>query len=960
MRTTLLTGALLLASAVAHADISINSGGPAVSGYLSDRNYSGGSAWTYSGLSGIYATERWTNTNFTYNIPVTAGQLQVTLHFRESCSDCAANYNGANSENVAINGTTVLSNFSLALGQQYDGVYVIDNPTTTLRIQITAVHGEAYVNAIDVVQLGGGQVSPPTVSLSANPTSVASGGASTLTWSSTNATSCTASGGWSGARTTSGTASTGPLTVTTSFALACAGSGGNANQSVTVAVSGTPPPAPTVTFSANPTSIAAGGSSTLTWSSMNATSCSASAGWSGSKALSGTQSTGTVNATRSYTLTCNGAGGSASQSAQVTVVPVPTVTLSATPTSVPNGAASTLTWSSTNATGCTASEGWTGAKAPGGTQSTGALTVNTRFTLVCTGTGGSATQRVTVSVTAGPAPTVTLTANPTSVASGGSSTLTWSSSNATSCTASGAWSGAKSLSGTQATAAITSARTYTLGCTGNGQTTSRSVTVTILAPPTLTFGASPTTVSSGDASTLTWSTTNATSCNASGGWTGAQSTAGTQDTGPLTVTTTFTLTCSGAGGTTSKSTTVSLLMATSGLFPLHTQAGKRYLIDSSGRPFFVNGDTPWDLIHRLTDADIETYLNDRQAQGINTLLVELMEHNAWTSPAHVPNNVYGDRPFTTPGDFSTPNEAYMAHVATMLQKALDRGMLIMITPAYVGYSGGPQGWYQEMESNGPTKLRAFGQYLANRFAAYPNIVWVAGGDFAPTDHSLIDALANGIRDVNSTWLQTFHGERYQNASDWVNASETWFTLNAVYTDELTVLSQANAAYASSTLPFFLIESRYETGYGDGYLIRQQAYVNNLSGGMGYLLGNEAIWVFDSGWQALMNGEGARSLQFLGQLWTSRAWELLVPDGTGKIAYASDGSFAIAYARNGSITVDLNRLAGSNVRAQWYDPANGAYSDVVGSPFTNSGSRTFTRAGSNSNGDPDWVLVLDSQ
>ena len=36
------------------------------------------------------------------------------------------------------------------------------------------------------------------VSLTANPSTIASGGSSTLTWSSTNATSCTASGGWSG------------------------------------------------------------------------------------------------------------------------------------------------------------------------------------------------------------------------------------------------------------------------------------------------------------------------------------------------------------------------------------------------------------------------------------------------------------------------------------------------------------------------------------------------------------------------------------------------------------------------------------------------------------------------------------------------------------------------------------------------------------------------------------------
>jgi hypothetical protein len=92
-----------------------------------------------------------------------------------------------------------------------------------------------------------GSVPPPaapTVSIVANPTSVSSGSAATLTWSSTNATSCTASGGWSGSKTTSGSQSTGNLTANTVFTLTCTGSGGSATQSanVTVASSTAPPP----------------------------------------------------------------------------------------------------------------------------------------------------------------------------------------------------------------------------------------------------------------------------------------------------------------------------------------------------------------------------------------------------------------------------------------------------------------------------------------------------------------------------------------------------------------------------------------------------------------------------------------------------------------------------------------------------------------------------------------------
>src|SRR5262245_3690065 len=50
----------------------------------------------------------------------------------------------------------------------------------------------------------GGDAAPPTVTLTANPTSLEAGSSAQLTWSSTHATRCTASGGWSGNLATSG------------------------------------------------------------------------------------------------------------------------------------------------------------------------------------------------------------------------------------------------------------------------------------------------------------------------------------------------------------------------------------------------------------------------------------------------------------------------------------------------------------------------------------------------------------------------------------------------------------------------------------------------------------------------------------------------------------------------------------------------------------------------------------
>lgn len=63
-----------------------------------------------------------------------------------------------------------------------------------------------------------------------------------------------------------------------------------------------------------------------------------------------------------------------------------------------------LTWSSTDATDCIASDGWTGTKFTSGSESTGALTISSIFTLTCTGTGGDASGAAAINVTS-PAPT---------------------------------------------------------------------------------------------------------------------------------------------------------------------------------------------------------------------------------------------------------------------------------------------------------------------------------------------------------------------------------------------------------------------------------------------------------------------------------------------------------------------------------------------------------------------------
>src|SRR5207249_463382 len=127
--------------------------------------------------------------------------------------------------------------------------------------------------------------------------------------------------------------------------------------------------------------------------------------------------------------------------------------MAASPSAVESGQAVALSWSST-AKSCTASGGWSGSQPTNG-KTTVYATSTTSYTLSCAGYGETITKSVWVTVksssttSTSSAPTVSLGASPTTIAKGQGASVSWSSSNATSCWESGAWSGSATTSGVQ-------------------------------------------------------------------------------------------------------------------------------------------------------------------------------------------------------------------------------------------------------------------------------------------------------------------------------------------------------------------------------------------------------------------------------------------------------------------------------------------------------------------------------
>lgn len=185
------------------------------------------------------------------------------------------------------------------------------------------------------------------------------------------------------------------LLVAAQFLAACGGGGGGGGSSPPPPP---PPPAPTINLTTSTPSVPLGSTASLSWSTTNASSCTASGGWSGSRPTSGTESIPNLTVRTTFVLECTNAGVTASATITIEVRPVaaPTITFDATPLLTRRGQPVTLTWSTTDATDCSGS--WAGS--PGPVPTTGSAQVDTSNFLVggritvglnCNGPGGNAT-----------------------------------------------------------------------------------------------------------------------------------------------------------------------------------------------------------------------------------------------------------------------------------------------------------------------------------------------------------------------------------------------------------------------------------------------------------------------------------------------------------------------------------------------------------------------------------------
>ena len=407
-------------------------------------------------------------------------------------------------------------------------------------------------------------------------------------------------------------------------------------------------------------------------------------------------------------------------------------------------------------------------------------------------------------------------------------------------------------------------------------------------------------------------------------------------------------------------------------FPLRPSADRRYLEDQKGRPFFMSGDSPWDIFQNVELADARAYLDDRQRRGFNTLLVTLVadRHDLMT-------NRWGEYPFLAPLDFTQPNDPYWKRVDAVMDEMAKRGFLVVACPTWLG--AGKPIWRDGIT---PEAMKSYGTFIVKRYGHNSNLIWLLGGDRNPESDSGagIRTLAEILQRGAPHQLISYHAFP-EFASARFFHEEPWLQLNSAYTYRQSYEHLPSEWSRRNPIrPVWLCETGYD---GEGHWnhdwtppeVRKQHYWALTSGACGHAHGSKQLWWFGPGWQEWLDRPATHHMEHIRSLFQPRSWWKLVPDlgntfltaGTGErgswdyatAALAGDGSWGLVFVPSSrKIRVDLSRMRGA-VTARWFDPTSGAFSQAEVSTLENRSSHEFRPPGKNAAGDDDWVLVLEA-
>lgn len=410
----------------------------------------------------------------------------------------------------------------------------------------------------------------------------------------------------------------------------------------------------------------------------------------------------------------------------------------------------------------------------------------------------------------------------------------------------------------------------------------------------------------------------------------------------------------------------------------------RYIEHEDGTPFLWIGCTAWGMTEWLNREDVDLYLDDRKAKGMNVVQLCLFWGKRVDYPtkftANAPNP-YGHKAFLEVDGFpdasqpaiieggspEEPND-YWDHVDYCLGAIKKRGMYAAVLPFWGRRYVNATHKNQSLKVFTKDNIFIYGEFLGKRYGNEPNIIWVNGGDvkadhggnFLPEYRLLAEGLIKGITSKNVAWnekselwdaaLMTYHPD----GSPMINSSarfhnDPWLDFNMIETyiwHDSIAASVRQDFNIIPVKPTVLGEGHYE-GYTNRHLaqainIRRQAHQTFFAGAAGFTYGggfdeegNGPLFSPSNNWKPLLEWEGAGQLIHLrGFLEKNNWWEWetvpeMILEGRGKgelekLVVRRGKSIYVYFPDNSACKLKIEEPR----KVSWYNPKNGKIVDEV--------------------------------
>lgn len=419
---------------------------------------------------------------------------------------------------------------------------------------------------------------------------------------------------------------------------------------------------------------------------------------------------------------------------------------------------------------------------------------------------------------------------------------------------------------------------------------------------------------------------------------------------------------------------------------LKVSQDKRFLETADGKPFFWLGDTGWLLFSKLTVAETDQYLADRQQKGFN--VIQVMVLHALTA-----TTTYGDSALINKNVAHPQTTGYWKHIDSVIDLAARRGIYIAMVPV----------WGSNVKSGHVTEAEAktYASFLANRYRNKPNIIWLNGGDIKGTDSIKVwNTIGNTLYKEDKNHLITFHPRGRNTSTDWFH-NAPWLAFNMVQSGHQTYEQDTTKRnYGEDNWKFITADYKRtpakpvidgEPSYEDiphglhdtlaprwkAEDVRRYGYWSVFSGAFGYTYGhNSVMQMYRQGdgtaygakgfWTETIHAEGAGQMQYLKNIILSHPEKDRVPDQSliagkqgdkyDKLLATRGKDYALIYTYTGrNISVNMGKVNGAKVKTSWYSPRDGSSKEI--GTYPNKGVIVFDPPGEPANGN-DWVLVID--